>query len=83
MSDHTITTERRELAHRMADRIEVRLLWSPEDDTVSIAVRDHREDEGFELEVEPEHALHAFHHPYAYEAQRRPHERRPALAYEP
>jgi hypothetical protein len=82
MSDHTTTTDRRELDYRMADRIEVRLLWSPEDDSVSIAVWDHREDEGFELEVEREHALHAFHHPYAYEAQRRPVDRRPALTYD-
>jgi hypothetical protein len=71
MSYFTITDERRELDRRTADGIEVRLLWDPEGDTVSIAVWDHREDEGFELEVERDHALQAFHHPYAYAALRR------------
>ena len=61
-------TSRRELAHRVADQIEVQLLWSTEDDTVSVAVCDHRDGVVFELPVAPERALHAFHHPFAYAA---------------
>jgi hypothetical protein len=61
-------TSRRELAHRVADQIEVQLLWSADDDTVSVAVCDHRDGVVFELPVAPERALHAFHHPFAYAA---------------
>ena len=61
-------TSRRELAHRVADQIEVQLLWSAADDTVSVAVCDHRDGVVFELRVAPERAMHAFHHPFAYAA---------------
>ena len=61
-------TSRRELAHRVADQIEVQLLWSAADDTVSVAVCDHRDGVVFELPVAPERAMHAFHHPFAYAA---------------
>jgi hypothetical protein len=71
MSHQISTDTRRELAHRMADGIEVQLLWSESRDTVSIVVWDHRDGEGFDLEVEREHAMQAFHHPYAYAALRR------------
>jgi hypothetical protein len=80
MSYQIITDERRELDRRTADGIEVQLMWNPETDTISIVVRDHRDDEGFDLEVEREHAMQAFHHPYAYAALRRYPERRSALA---
>jgi hypothetical protein len=59
---------RRELAHRVADGIEVQLLWSTSDDTVSVAVCDHRDGVVFELPVARERALHAFNHPFAYAA---------------
>jgi hypothetical protein len=65
MSNHTT---RRELAHRVADGIEVQLMWSAADDTVSVAVCDHRDGVVFELPVAPERAMHAFHHPFAYAA---------------
>jgi hypothetical protein len=61
-------TSQRELAHRVADQIEVQLLWSADDDTVSVAVCDHRDGVVFELPVAPERAMHAFHHPFAYAA---------------
>jgi hypothetical protein len=80
MSQQTTIDERRELDRRTADGIEIRLLWNPGSDTVSIAVWDHRDDEGFDLEVERDQALHAFHHPYAYAALRRYSERPSALA---
>ena len=62
------TDTRRELAHRVADGIEVQLLWSAADDSVSISVCDHRDGVVFELPVAPERALHAFNHPFAYTA---------------
>jgi hypothetical protein len=52
----------------VADQIEVQLLWSAEDDSVSVAVCDHRDGVVFELPVAPERAMHAFHHPFAYAA---------------
>jgi len=60
--------ELRELAHRIADGIEVALMWCAADDSVSVSVRDHREGVVFELPVAPERAMHAFHHPFAYAA---------------
>jgi len=65
MSEHTA---RRELAHRVADGIEVQLLWSAADDRVSVAVCDHRDGVVFELPVAPDRAMHAFNHPFAYAA---------------
>jgi len=65
MSEHTT---RRELAHRAADGIEVQLLWSAADDSVSVAVCDHRDGVVFELPVSPDRAMHAFNHPFAYAA---------------
>jgi hypothetical protein len=59
---------RRELAHRVADLIEVQLRWSAADDSVTVAVCDHRDGVVFELPVAPERAMHAFHHPFAYAA---------------
>jgi hypothetical protein len=59
---------RRELAHRVADGIEVQLLWSATDDSVSVAVCDHRDGVVFELPVARDRALHAFNHPFAYAA---------------
>jgi hypothetical protein len=59
---------RRELAHRVADGIEVQLLWSATDDSVTVSVCDHRDGVVFELPVARERALHAFHHPFAYAA---------------
>jgi hypothetical protein len=62
------TDTRRELAHRVSDGIEVQLLWSADDDSVSVAVCDHRDGVVFDLPVARERALHAFNHPFAYAA---------------
>lgn len=59
-------TEVRELDHRVADGLEITLLWSARTDQVWVAVRDDRAGTSFRLEVEPEDALIAFRHPYAY-----------------
>jgi hypothetical protein len=59
-------TERRELAHRRGDGIEVSLHWRPEDDAVVLVVEDWHAGESHELEIERDRALDAFHHPFAY-----------------
>jgi hypothetical protein len=56
----------RELARRLSGTVEVLLLWHPEIDGVELSVRDRRTGAGFHLEVAPDGALDAFHHPYAY-----------------
>jgi hypothetical protein len=56
----------RELDHRFSDGIDVTLLWNERTNGVSVAVRDEKTGEAFELHVHPEDALTAFHHPYAY-----------------
>jgi hypothetical protein len=55
-----------ELAARESDGLRVRLLWKPEDGTVVVTVDDLSSGGGFELNVRPESALDAFHHPFAY-----------------
>ena len=57
-----------ELAYRAGDGIVVSLLWSPEDDHLTVAVFDSHTDEGFELSAEPTNALDVFYHPFAYAA---------------
>jgi hypothetical protein len=64
-------SERRELAYRTSDGIDVRLFWSKPTDRVTIAVLDTRSGEVLEFEVEGSAALDAFNHPYAYAASRR------------
>jgi hypothetical protein len=58
--------ETRELDRRISDGIDVRLLWHPQTNRVSVAVTGRRADSAFEFEVDPADALAAFHHPYAY-----------------
>jgi hypothetical protein len=59
----------RELDSRISDGIHVRLLWSPSDGQVSVAVDDSRTGDAFELPV-PDgiRALDVFRHPYGYAA---------------
>ena len=61
-------TERRELAHRSTNGIEVTLLWTESTNTVAIAVLDTHSGEELEFEVNGSRALDAFNHPYAYAA---------------
>lgn len=66
-----ITTTHRELAHRRTDGLDVRLLWEPETDRVSVALMDARTGDGFEVPVAAgERPLDVFHHPFAYAAVR-------------
>lgn len=62
-------SSRRELACRSNNGIEVRLLWSPDDDALAVTV-DDATGESFELVVEPHEALDVFRHPYAHAAFR-------------
>jgi hypothetical protein len=63
------TTTLRELDRRTSDGIDVSLLWNPRTKDVSVAVTDTRQGGSFAFGVEPQDALEAFWHPYAYVAQ--------------
>jgi hypothetical protein len=73
-------TERRELAHRTGDGIEVTLLWTMSTNRVEIAVADTHSGEELEFEVDGSRALDAFNHPYAYAATVRVHTAQATLA---
>jgi hypothetical protein len=61
----------RELAHRRNDGLDIRLLWDPVGNRVTVALHDAKTGDGFEVEVGPgERALDVFHHPFAYAAVR-------------
>jgi hypothetical protein len=64
-------SDRRELAHRSSDGIEVTLFWSKPSTQVTIAVLDTRSNETLEFEIDGSAALDAFNHPYAYAASTR------------
>ena len=67
MSMTTTLPTTTELDHRVSDGIDVRLLWSPEDGDVFVAVSDARTGDDFTIEVaDRSRALDVFHHPYAY-----------------
>jgi hypothetical protein len=58
-----------ELDSRTTDGIEVRLLWNPAQDRVTVTASDVRSGEVLEIAVgDRERALDVFHHPYAYAA---------------
>lgn len=67
----TVFTERRELAHRTSDGVEVTLFWTKAANTVAIALLDTRSGEALEFDVAGSAALDAFNHPYAYAATQR------------
>lgn len=58
----------KELARRRSGADEILLLWNPRDGHVEVSVRDVATGAGFHLDVAPDRALHAFHHPHAYAA---------------
>ncbi len=59
----------RELAHRRSGEIEVFLLWHPAFNRVELCILDLATSLSMHLDVAPDRALDAFHHPYAYLAQ--------------
>ena len=71
----TSNPERRELAHRISDGIEVTLFWRQATDAVDLEVLDSRTGEMLAVDVEPPAALEAFNHPYPYAARQARHER--------
>jgi hypothetical protein len=75
----TTVTNRRELAHRTNDGIEVTLFWNSPSNQVTIVVHDTRSDEALEFEIDGSDALDAFNHPYAYAATRRVHSEAPLV----
>jgi hypothetical protein len=60
--------ERRELANRSNDGIDVSLFWSKASNRVTISVYHARSATALEFEVDGADALDAFNHPYAYAA---------------
>jgi hypothetical protein len=60
----------RELDFRSNDGLEVALLWQPDTNRVSVRVFDGKSGDDFDLDVAPAEAMDAFHHPYAYAANR-------------
>lgn len=66
MTAMTLTTEIKELDARSGDGLEVRLLWHPETDTITVSVVDLTHGHAFELAVDPGDAVDAFQHPFAY-----------------
>lgn len=62
----------RELDSRTSDGIDVHLLWHPSGGHLSVAVKDTKCGETFELAIhDGDRALDVFYHPYAYAACRR------------
>jgi hypothetical protein len=61
-----VEREMRELAHRLGDGFEVKLLWGEEDGRLTVLVNDWRTDESFEVEARADNALEVFNHPFAY-----------------
>ena len=62
----TTPSPARQLADRLTDGLYVQLLWHPADDSVSVAVDDHRTGECFQGRVPRDKALFAFDHPFAF-----------------
>jgi hypothetical protein len=60
----------KELAYRENDGVAVALLWHTSTNRLAVSVVDLRNEDGFELEVDPADALEVFNHPYAYAAFR-------------
>jgi hypothetical protein len=56
----------RELDHRTTDDVDVRLLWNPDTDQVSVEVIDVPSGALLRFRVDGRLALDAFQHPYAY-----------------
>jgi hypothetical protein len=67
-----LTDTLRELDQRTTDGIDVRLLWDPQTNRVSVAVADLHTGELLHFGVDGRDALDAFHHPYAYAVGDRP-----------
>jgi hypothetical protein len=56
----------RELAHREGSDVDVALFWGPEDNSLLLLLVEVPTGVVFEVPVEPQNAMDAFNHPYAY-----------------
>ena len=65
---HSIDPPIRELATRESNGLHIWLLWHPAENALTVSVEDVRIGDRFRLAVEPERALDAFYHPFAYAA---------------
>jgi hypothetical protein len=65
----SVTTTKRELAHRASNGVSVSLYWEKVGNTLSLEVYDERSEEFFQLDVPKDRAMDAFHHPYVYRAR--------------
>ena len=71
MSTTTSTgATRHELASRVNGDLEITLFWDRHDNSTSIDLRHSAIDETISFNVPPDHALDAFHHPFAHLEQR-------------
>ncbi len=70
ISTHPYDTPPTELSSRTSDGIDVALFWTPGVDRLRVAVVDTKLNHAFALSVDADNALRAFHHPYAYAAER-------------
>jgi len=61
-----LTTSTRELAYRVADGIEISLLWNSGENSLRVVVVDPRAGTAFEVAAPSNNALDVFYHPYAY-----------------
>jgi hypothetical protein len=62
----TTRTRMRELAHREGSDVDVSLFWRPEDNSLLLLLVEVPTGVVFEIPVEPQDAMDAFNHPYAY-----------------
>jgi hypothetical protein len=56
----------RELDHRATNGLEIWLLWQPVTDEITVHVFDELSQTTYRFAVDPQHALDAFRHPFAY-----------------
>ena len=73
-------SERRELACRSNDGIDVTLNWHPALDELTVCVRDKRKGAYFEIRPQRHLVLDVYNHPYAYAAFAHVYEREDWLA---
>ena len=76
-------SQAKELDARSGDGIDVRLLWYPATNTVTVSVHDASRDHVFELAIDRARALEAFHHPFAFASSQGVPFAAPMRAHEP
>ena len=58
----------RELAHRTSSGTDITLLWNERTGALTVSVRNPGTGGHFQFAAQPDQALYAFYHPYAYAA---------------